>query len=176
MKNLKTWVSSHEDRFPKILFTLSWCRITEDDDSRDLLSRSQMHVDEQDEVALAAQQRWRWKTRCIGGSWFFVVTHSVVAARIYREDLRRVTASRKSTSIKTYQTRTRSKNKWQKEVTDLWGFGPNFCRLFTRTSCARTHRLTSPRHSWPGPVSRAERAHMCVSLFLPSSTHLQVHR
>jgi hypothetical protein len=47
-------VSSHEDRFPKTLFTLSWCRIVEDDGFRDLLSRSQMHIDEQDKVASAA--------------------------------------------------------------------------------------------------------------------------
>jgi hypothetical protein len=46
--------SSHENRFPKTLFTLCRCRIAEDDDSGDLLSRSLMHVDEQDEVALAA--------------------------------------------------------------------------------------------------------------------------
>jgi hypothetical protein len=50
-------VSSHEDRFPKTLFTLSRCRIIEDDDSGDLFSRSQMHVDERDEVASAAQQQ-----------------------------------------------------------------------------------------------------------------------
>jgi hypothetical protein len=31
--------SSREDRFPKTLFTISWCRITEDDGSGDLLSR-----------------------------------------------------------------------------------------------------------------------------------------
>jgi hypothetical protein len=41
---------------PKILFALSRCRITEDDGSGDLLSRSQMHVDERDEVASAVQQ------------------------------------------------------------------------------------------------------------------------
>jgi hypothetical protein len=41
MKNLKKRASSHEDH-PR-------CRITEDDGSRDLLFRSQMHVDEQDE-------------------------------------------------------------------------------------------------------------------------------
>jgi hypothetical protein len=54
MKNLKKRVSSHEDRFLKILFALSRCRIAEDDDFGDLLSRSWMHVDERDEVALAA--------------------------------------------------------------------------------------------------------------------------
>jgi hypothetical protein len=48
-------VSSREDRFSKIIFTLSRCRIIEDDSFRDLLSGSQMHVDEWDKVVLAAQ-------------------------------------------------------------------------------------------------------------------------
>jgi hypothetical protein len=51
MKNLKKRVSSYEDRFPKIVLVLSQCRIAENDDSRDLLSSSQMHVNEWDEVA-----------------------------------------------------------------------------------------------------------------------------
>jgi hypothetical protein len=94
MKNLKKRASSREDRFPKTLFALSRCRIAEDDGSGDLLSRSQMHVDERDEVVLAAQQRRRRKPRCDGGSWLFVLLSSVAAARIYREDSPRVTASR----------------------------------------------------------------------------------
>jgi hypothetical protein len=53
MKNLKKRASSREDRFPKILFALSRCRIAKDDDFGDMLSRSQMHIDERDEVALA---------------------------------------------------------------------------------------------------------------------------
>jgi hypothetical protein len=56
MKNLKKRARSHEDHFPKSLFALSWCRIAEDNGSEDLLSRSQMHIDERDEVALVAQQ------------------------------------------------------------------------------------------------------------------------
>jgi hypothetical protein len=60
VKNLMKRVSSREDRFPKILFALfRWCKIAEDDDSGDLLSRLQMHVDERDEVASAAQQQKR---------------------------------------------------------------------------------------------------------------------
>jgi hypothetical protein len=54
MKNLMKRASSHEDRLLKTLFGLSRCRIAEDDGSRDLLSRSQIHIDEWDEVALAA--------------------------------------------------------------------------------------------------------------------------
>jgi hypothetical protein len=56
VKNLTKRVSSHEDRFPKTLFALSRCRITEDDDFGDLLSRSQMRVDERDKVGSATQQ------------------------------------------------------------------------------------------------------------------------
>jgi hypothetical protein len=50
MKNLKKRASSREDHFPKILFAFSWCRIAEDNGFRDLPPRSQMYVDEQDEV------------------------------------------------------------------------------------------------------------------------------
>jgi hypothetical protein len=46
MKNFKKQASSREYHFLKILFVLSRCRIAEDDGSEDLLSRSQMHVDE----------------------------------------------------------------------------------------------------------------------------------
>jgi hypothetical protein len=59
VKNLMKRASSHKDRFPKTLFALSRCRIGEDDGSRDPLSRSQMHVDEWDEVASVAQQQKR---------------------------------------------------------------------------------------------------------------------
>jgi hypothetical protein len=59
MKNLTKRASSREDRFSKTLFVLSWCRIVDDDDSGDLLSRSQMHIDERDEVVSAAQQQ-KW--------------------------------------------------------------------------------------------------------------------
>jgi hypothetical protein len=58
MKNMKKQASSREDCFLKTILGLSPCRTTEDDGSRDLLSRSHMHVDEWDEVALVAQQ-WR---------------------------------------------------------------------------------------------------------------------
>jgi hypothetical protein len=55
VKNLMKRVSSHEDCFPKNLFPLYRCRIAEDNGFRDLLSSSQMHVDERDEVASAVQ-------------------------------------------------------------------------------------------------------------------------
>jgi hypothetical protein len=50
-----------------------------------------MHIDEQGEVALAAQQQRRRKPRCVG-SRLLVVTISVVVARSYGEDPPRVTA------------------------------------------------------------------------------------
>jgi hypothetical protein len=92
---MKKRAGSHKDRFSKTLFALSLRRTAKDDGFRDLLSRSQMHVDEWDEVALATQQRCMQKIRCVGGSWLFVVDNSVTATRIYREELTRVTASHK---------------------------------------------------------------------------------
>jgi hypothetical protein len=56
--NLKNRSSSSVERFPKTLFTLSQYRITEDNSSGDLLSQSQMHIDDRDEVALVTQH-WR---------------------------------------------------------------------------------------------------------------------
>jgi hypothetical protein len=53
-----------------------------------------MHVDEQDKVALVAQQLKRQKHRCIGGSWLVILASSVVAACIYREDSPGVTTFR----------------------------------------------------------------------------------
>jgi hypothetical protein len=93
MKNLKKRESSREYYFPKTLFFLSRCRIVEDNCSRNLLTRSRMHLSEWDEVALVAQQRRRRKPRCVGDSWLFIVTRSVATARIYRKDLPRVIAS-----------------------------------------------------------------------------------
>jgi hypothetical protein len=55
MTNLKKRSRSHVERFPKNSFALSQFRITKVDGSRDLFSRSQMHVDEHDEVALTVQ-------------------------------------------------------------------------------------------------------------------------
>jgi hypothetical protein len=94
MKNLKKRASSREDHFPKTLFTLSHCRIAEDDGFGVLLSRSRMHIDERDKVSLAAQQQRRWKPRCVCDSWLFIVTSSVEDAHIYREHLPRVITSR----------------------------------------------------------------------------------
>jgi hypothetical protein len=93
VKNLTKRGNSRENRFPKTLFALSHCSIVEDDDFRDLLSRSQMHVDERDEVASAAQQQKRWNLDVLV---FFVVVRIatiVAATHIYREDMSRVIVS-----------------------------------------------------------------------------------
>jgi hypothetical protein len=65
-------VSSREDRFQKTLFALSRCRITEDDGSRDLLSWSQMHVDERNEIASVVHQQERQNQDVLMFSWLFV--------------------------------------------------------------------------------------------------------
>jgi hypothetical protein len=114
-----------------------------------------MHVDEREEVALAAQQRRRRKTKCVGGSWFVVVTRSVAAARIYREDLPRVTSSHNRLAISLYK---RIRHRLVAKITDkrrLRGFGPDFGGLLTHTSCACTHR-----HAWRGEASE----YVCFSL------------
>jgi hypothetical protein len=72
VKNLMKRVSSHEYRFPKTLFALSRCRITEDDDFRDLLSRSQIHIDEWDEVPSVVQQQKRQNLDALVFLWLFV--------------------------------------------------------------------------------------------------------
>jgi hypothetical protein len=52
-----------------------------------------MHIDEWGEVTVVVQQRRTQKFRCIASSWLFVITSSMTAARIYREDLPRIIAS-----------------------------------------------------------------------------------
>jgi hypothetical protein len=59
MINLEKQSSSHVERFPKTLFALSQCRIAKYNGFRDMLSWSQMHVDDQDEIGLAALQQRR---------------------------------------------------------------------------------------------------------------------
>jgi hypothetical protein len=80
-------LSSHVEHFSKSLFNLSRCRIAEDDGSIDVLSRSQVHANDRDEVDLAAQQvEEAKKTRCIHEVGLFCM----LVIRIYREKLTRV--------------------------------------------------------------------------------------
>jgi hypothetical protein len=81
-----------------------------------------MHVDERGEIALAVQQWMRQKSRCVGGSWLFVVSRSMVATRIYREDPPRVTVSHNRLDLslsKCIRHGLITKNKRQKEVVGL---------------------------------------------------------
>jgi hypothetical protein len=50
---LKKRSSSHIEHFLKTLFNFAWCKIAKDDGPRDQLSRSNVHVDDRDEVTLA---------------------------------------------------------------------------------------------------------------------------
>jgi hypothetical protein len=52
-----------------------------------------MHINEQDEVALATQQWRRQKSRCVGGLWEFMVISFMMAEHIYRGDPPRVIMS-----------------------------------------------------------------------------------
>jgi hypothetical protein len=92
MMNLTKRASSHVERFPKILFALSRCRIAEDDGSRDLLSQSQVHAGDRDEVVLAAQQQRRRNASGIRVGWDNIFY--AAAVRIYSEKPPRVKASR----------------------------------------------------------------------------------
>jgi hypothetical protein len=51
-----------------------------------LLSRSQMDIDERDEAGLAMQQRNRQNLDALVARGYFLIITSVTAARIYRED------------------------------------------------------------------------------------------
>jgi hypothetical protein len=90
--NLMKRLRSRDDRFPKISFTLFWCRIIKDDGSEDLLSRLHVHTSDRNEVDLVEQQ---WKRR--NCSWDFRVGSDVLfcaaVVRIYRRKLSRVKTS-----------------------------------------------------------------------------------
>jgi hypothetical protein len=177
MKNLKKRARSHEDRFPKILFTLSQCRIIEDNGSKDLLFQSQMHIDERDEVVLVAQQWKRQKTRCVSGSWFFIVTSFVTAKRIYREDSSRVTTSHNRLGLSLSKC---IRHGLVAKINDK--IKPQICEALGRISanhsltCCVPVPIASPRHVTFGPTRRGKRAWACVSSFLLSFTLLQVYR
>jgi hypothetical protein len=146
----------------KNLIALSWCRITEDDGSGDLLSRSWMHVDERDEVVLTAQRRRRRKRRCVGGSWLFVIFTFMAAARIYREDPLRVRASRNRLSLSLLK---RIRHGF---VTKINGKRtPHICEALDRilVNYSRAHRAPTPIASLPHLASPSEvSVHMCFSL------------
>jgi hypothetical protein len=128
-----------------------------------------MHVDERDEIALAVQQWRRQKSRCVGGSWLFVVSRSVAATRIYREDPPRVTASRNQLDLSLSKrirhgliTKINGKRKsWTCEALG---------QILVDHSRARhaPAPIASPRLAQPGEVRRVS---TCVCFFLSPHLH-----
>jgi hypothetical protein len=120
-----------------------------------------MHVDEQDEVALAVQQQRRQKPKCVGGLWEFIVASSMADVRIYRGDPTRVTAS--LNRLELYQTRTRhgllAKINEKRKLQAYKGLG----RISADHSYA-SHAST-PFASPPlAQTSEARRTHVCFFL------------
>jgi hypothetical protein len=152
-------------------------QIADDDGFRDLLSRSWMHIDEQDEVALATQRRQ--KPRCVGGSLLFVVTRFVAVTCIYGEDPPRVTVfhNRLALSLSKHIRHGPIVKINGKRKPRTWeGLG----RILMDHSCVRhaPTSITSPLHATlhltrPDEVRRAS---ACVSPFLLFFILLQVHR
>jgi hypothetical protein len=158
---------------PKTLFALSQCRITEDDSSRSLLSRSHMHVDERDKVASTTQQQ-KWQN--LNALVFFVFVHvtcSVVTVRIYKEDPSRITASHNRLGLSLWK---RIRHRLIAKINGKRR--PRTCEALSRVrQTIHTHVVhpcPSPRHA-PHPPGEAIE-HACVFLFLICYTHLQVHR
>jgi hypothetical protein len=99
----------------------------------------------------------------------FSVITSVAATRIYREDSHRVAASRNLIGLsllKCIRHRLVAKINGKKK--------PRTCEALDRISVdySRAHRAPVPI----APPGEARQARACVSPFLISFTHLQVHR
>ena len=94
----RRWMEAIEQSrraLPKNLIRPLLVRIAEDDGSGDLVSRSQLHTDDRDEVDSAAQQqRGRQNLDAFVGQF-----ESCGARRIYREKPHRVRASRNGVSF-----------------------------------------------------------------------------
>jgi hypothetical protein len=109
-----------------------------------------MYIDEWGEVALTAQQRRRRKLRCVGDSCLFIVTHSVVATRVYREDLPRVTTSHNRLGLslsKHIRHRLVVKINGKRKPQTYEALGHTLAKhSYTRHAPAP---ITSPRHAMP---------------------------
>jgi hypothetical protein len=165
MKKLKKRASSHEDHFPKTVFTLPQCRIAKDDSYGDLLSWLQMRINEQDEVALVAHEQRRWKPRCAGGSWLFVGTRSVGAARIYRKDPPMVTTSHNRLGLspsKHIRYKLVAKINGKRKLRTCVSLG----QILVDHSCARypPAPIASPCDAMHYPARPDEQARVCFSL------------
>jgi hypothetical protein len=163
VKNLMKQVSNREDCFSKTLFTLSRCRVAEDNGFGDLLSRSQMHVDERSEVALTAQRQRNLDALVTRGC--SCVATSVAATRIYREDLPRVTTSCNRLGL-SLSKRIRHELVEKINGTRRPRGCETLCRILADYSRARRAPvpIASPRHAPPGEVSKRAR------VFLPFSS------
>jgi hypothetical protein len=133
-----------------------------------------MHVNEWDKVALAVQQWRRGKTRCVGDSWLFIVTRFMVVARIYREDLSRVTASHNRLRLSLSKhirhgliAKINDKRKlWTYEALDPILMNYSYARRVIVS-------IASPHHVMPHPARRASTC-MCFSLSPFFNTHASV--
>jgi hypothetical protein len=176
----RRWPSARDRRRGRRAVSLDEASEQWTNGSGDLLSRSQMHINERDEVALAAQQQKRWNLDVLVFSWLLVfVAISVAATRIYREDMPTVTASRNWLGL------SLSKRIRHGLVAKINGKRrPRACealgRILVDYSCTRrapapiASPCHTPRHAPPRPDEASERA--CVFSFLLSSTHLQMYR
>jgi hypothetical protein len=134
-------------------------KITEDDGSRDPLSRSKVHADDWDEIALMAQQQRRRKPRCICGlvDW---VPSSVVAMRIYRWEPTRVMVCRNrfSLSIKNALHATHKKINYERK--------PRVYMGLDRISVDYSRALTPVPFTLPRQVWRDKQVHVSFSHLL----------
>jgi hypothetical protein len=172
VENLTKRASSREDRFPKTLFALSRCRIADDDGSRVLLSRSQVHVDEHDEVASAAQQQKRQNLDVLVLSWLLVFfTIFVAAVRIYREDLPRVTTSHNQVCLSLSK---RIRHGLVAKINDKRRPQAREALSQISTDYSRARRapapIASPCLATPRPSEASERAHVFPPFSSPPYT------
>jgi hypothetical protein len=110
--------------------------------------------------------------RCVGGSSLFCATTSVVVARIYREDLPRVIASRNGLVLSLLKrirhglvSKLNSKRRSRICEALDWILADYSCVL-----CAPAP-IASPHHATSRPVRPSERAHARVFLHFSSPLH-----
>jgi hypothetical protein len=104
---------------------------------------------------LTTQQCRRQKPRCVGDSWLFIVTSSVVVTRIYVEDLPRVTMSRNRLGLSLSKRITHgliAKNNGKRK--------PRTCEALGQILVDHSRTRRAPA---PSPTRRAS-VHVCFSL------------
>jgi hypothetical protein len=163
--------SSREYRFSKTLFTLSRCRIAEDDGSRNLPSRSHMYIDERYEVASAAQQHKRWNLDALVTRGCSCVATSMAGAHIYRENSARVIVSRNWLGLSLskhirHRLVVKINGKWR-----LWAYEA-LGQISVDYSCACRvlAPIASPCHAMPRLAGPDEVRWVSACVFLPFSS------